>query len=176
MTTLIDSNESRHSAWLDSQAFSAACAALPLVSIDWVISNPNAEILLGLRQNAPAKDWWFTPGGRIRKNEPFSQACSRIVSNELGMEIDLSKAELMGVWDHFYPDSAFNAEVSTHYVNLPHWLALSWQEIATLDFPINDQHSGWRWLAADLAVNDALVHPYVREYARWVLARLAAAA
>src|SRR5450830_138978 len=43
------------------------------------------QLLLGRRINAPARGWWFTPGGRIRKNEALVQA------------------RLMGAWDPFYP-------------------------------------------------------------------------
>ena len=58
-------------------------------------------------------------------------------SEELGLAPDLclqllGQARLMGAWDHFYPDSAFSASASTHYVNLPHWLPLTWDEVAQL--------------------------------------------
>ena len=52
--------------------------ATPLISIDLIILNSNDEILLGKRNNRPAKGYWFVPGGRIRKNETLKQALSRI--------------------------------------------------------------------------------------------------
>ena len=52
----------------------------------------------------------------------------------------------MGAWDHFYPDSTFSPSASTHYVNLPHWLPLSWDEVARLKLPTGVQHSAWQWL------------------------------
>ena len=51
--------------------FERAVGALPLVSVDWVLFNPAGQMLLGHRRNAPARHWWFTPGGRVRKNEPL---------------------------------------------------------------------------------------------------------
>jgi colanic acid biosynthesis protein WcaH len=60
----------------------------------------------------------------------------------------------MGAWDHFYPDSAFDPAVSTHYVNLPHWLALTWPEIAQLSILPDAQHSAWQWLKAKQAQGD----------------------
>ena len=53
-------------------------------------------------------DWWFTPGGRISKNEALVQALQRVAREELGLAPDfcgqlLGKARLMGAWDHFYP-------------------------------------------------------------------------
>ena len=159
---------------LPAAEFAMAVAALPLVSLDWVVTNPDGQLLLGKRVNAPACDWWFTPGGRIRKNEPLAHALLRVGTDELGLAPDvcgqlLGKAILMGAWDHFYPDSAFSASVSTHYVNLPHWLALSWAEMAFLQLPKGEQHSEWQWLSLADAAEDPLVHPYVRPYAAWVL-------
>jgi hypothetical protein len=61
----------------------------------------------------------------VRKNEPLDCCLQRVAVSELGLQAsDVQGARLMGVWDHFYEDSAFNAEVSTHYVNLPHVLRL----------------------------------------------------
>lgn len=151
--------------------FSAACAALPLVSIDLVITNSDGQLLLGLRNNAPARGWWFTPGGRIRKNEPLADARLRVAHDELGLPASvLARAIPMGAWDHFYPDSAFDPRVSTHYVNLPLWLALTRDEEQDIALPQGpgEQHAKWQWLALDQAASDASVHDYVRVYARWV--------
>ena len=54
--------------------FQQAVAALPLVSVDWVLTNPAGELLVSQRLNAPARGAWFTPGGRIRKGEPLAAA------------------------------------------------------------------------------------------------------
>src|SRR5450830_435366 len=88
----------------------------------------------------------------------------------------LGQARLMGAWDHFYPDSAFSASVSTHYVNLPHWLPLSWAEVALHKLPMGEQHSAWQWLPLADATQSPLVHPYVLPYAAWVLCRPGAGA
>ena len=160
---------------LPAHEFAAAVAALPLVSVDWVVTNPDGQLLLGHRINAPARDWWFTPGGRIRKNEALAQALQRIGRDELGLEADFcaqlaGQARLMGAWDHFYQDSALSSSASTHYVNLPHWLALSWTDIERLALPVGEQHSAWQWLALAEAVHHPLVHSQVQPYAAWVLA------
>lgn len=163
-------------ALLPQPVFAAAVTALPLVSLDWVLTNPSGQLLLGQRMNAPARGWWFTPGGRIRKNEALAHAMQRVASDELGLEPQIaglwaSRAQLMGAWDHFYPDSAFSPQVSTHYVNLPHWLALTWAELAQLELPVGEQHSAWQWLALADVVRNPLVHEHVRLYAAWVLER-----
>jgi colanic acid biosynthesis protein WcaH len=165
------------SPWLSPDQFSQACAALPLVSLDFCLLRPGdagaagPELLLGLRNNRPAQGWWFTPGGRIRKNELLTSASTRIALDELGLPATaLPRARLMGAWDHGYPDSAFDPAVSTHYVNLPHWLALCADEAAALALPHgpDQQHTRWQWLPLEQAARDESVHPYVRIYAQWL--------
>jgi len=59
---------------LPLEQFQQAVAALPLVSVDWVLTNTAGELLVGQRLNAPARGAWFTPGGRIRKGEALALA------------------------------------------------------------------------------------------------------
>jgi colanic acid biosynthesis protein WcaH len=154
--------------FLSAQVFRDACRALPLVSIDLFVTrqwHKKTEVLLGYRNNAPARGYLFTPGGRIRKNEKFQNALARIALEELGLEaVSLTRVLALGVWDHFYADSAFDAEVSTHYVNLPYRLDLSDDEAEALQSPAGDaeQHLYWRWVAIEDAISDPLVHENVR--------------
>jgi colanic acid biosynthesis protein WcaH len=118
--------------------------ALPLVPVDCVLLNPDGQMLLGQRSNAPARHWWFTPGGRVRKNEPLSRCLQRVALAELGLQTgEIHGAKLMGVWDHFYENSAFGTDVSTHYFNLPHVLRL--EHFLKLNALPLDQHIAWRW-------------------------------
>lgn len=163
--------------WLSEEDFSSACSALPLVSIDLMITRPGdrgRELLLGLRNNRPAKGWWFTPGGRIRKNEALSTTLRRVAREEVGLNLDwLNRVQLLGAWDHFYPDSAFDNSISTHYVNLPHVLHLTKDEAQMVQPPSGQghQHQMWSWMPVAQASLDERVH----EYVRMVLPQLGAA-
>jgi colanic acid biosynthesis protein WcaH len=155
--------------WLPEQQFREATAALPLVSLDLCVVNEQQALLLGKRINEPAKGWWFTPGGCIRKHEPWQQALARIGQQEIGCRPEhLKNAELMGVYDHFYPTSAYSPELTTHYVNLPHYIAL---ESGQLGLERDTQHTDWQWLALTEAAVSEEVHHYVRVYAQLLLAR-----
>lgn len=154
--------------WLTTKSFSEACAALPLISIDLMVTRSGRagpELLLGLRNNRPAMGWWFTPGGRIRKNEPLYDAQCRVAKDEIGLESAFrERCTLIGVFDHFYPDSAFDSATSTHYVNLPYLLPLNHDEATSLKLPsgINAQHANWKWLSFSEATLDPLVHKNVK--------------
>lgn len=156
--------------YLSEDAFTSAVSSLPLVSIDLCIFS-DGDLLLGKRLNSPARGFWFSPGGRIRKNEAIELAIKRIALNEIGhQELDYQQLTLMGVWDHFYTDSAFDEKISTHYINLPHYLLLSKKERESLKLFTgrNGQHSSWIWMPLKEAASNIGVHPYVRQYASWL--------
>lgn len=161
--------------WLPQEAFTQAVQALPLVSIDLCITNAQHALLLGLRNNAPAQGYWFTPGGRIRKVEAFANAFQRIASEELGLpQLTLQLAQLMGVWDHFYDHSAYSTTVHTHYVNLPHWVQLAdgaAPNVANLPAGKQAQHAEWIWMPLSEAAAHPQVHSNVQAYARWLHSR-----
>jgi colanic acid biosynthesis protein WcaH len=162
---------------LSKQDFVAACSALPLVSIDLMLTCRTGDgevLLLGMRNNRPARDFWFSPGGRIRKNEGIQLAMQRIANEELGIPLSwLSRATLQGAWDHFYDDSAFTDTVSTHYVNLVYLVPVSKEELGLLCPPCGEleQHSAWRWFPLEVASTDESVHENVRVVAALLRAR-----
>lgn len=157
--------------WLPAEDFAAACAALPLVSVDLYLTQRVAHqpcLLLGLRNNRPAQGWWFTPGGRVRKGETVPQALARVALEELGCTHNHAQApRLLGVWDHIYPDSAFNPNAGTHYVNLAYTLALPHLDEASLPGATTSgaQHSQWRWQPLHEVAASPDVHPYVKQTA-----------
>ena len=87
---------------LDVQTFKTVIENTPLVSIDLCLIC-NGQILLGKRRNEPLKEIWFTPGGRIHKNETWQDALLRISEAELGLNgIEVEDFSFMGVWVHFF--------------------------------------------------------------------------
>jgi colanic acid biosynthesis protein WcaH len=81
---------------LDISTFRVVVENAPLVSIDLCIIC-NGEILLGHRKNEPLKGAWFTPGGRILKNEAYFDCLRRVTRSELGSTGGhAKKARLMG--------------------------------------------------------------------------------
>lgn len=150
---------------LDSQTFEIVVENTPLVSIDLCLVC-DCQVLLGKRTNEPLKGEWFTPGGRIHKNEAWQSALIRVAEVELGLSgIAVEGFSLMGMWDHFYNNSALNQNISTHYVNLPHYAVLKSKPQITLD----DQHGEFKWFDLADVSSDEKFHPYMCHYASWLL-------
>ena len=142
---------------LNNSEFKSLIKNAPLFSIDLVLINDQQQILLGLRKNPPAKDFWFVPGGRVYKNETLTQAFARISKSELGREFGMEEAILLGLYDHFYADSAYGKDLSTHYINASYMLRIR----GKLELP-SDQHRDYRWLRCDALDADVSVHPNSR--------------
>jgi colanic acid biosynthesis protein WcaH len=71
-------------AFLEKQVFTTVIDSTPLVSIDLLVENTDGKVLLGYRNNRPAKGYWFVPGGRILKDESMDDAFKRLTLAELG--------------------------------------------------------------------------------------------
>jgi colanic acid biosynthesis protein WcaH len=140
--------------------FKLALEHLPLFAIDLLIINEQNEILLGKRVNAPAKGYWFVPGGRVFKNESLSDAFGRITKAELGIELPYVNASLIGLYDHFYSDSVISDDISTHYINAAHVIKTNFllKELPNL------QHADYRWVAVHELDSDPDVHLYSKVF------------
>lgn len=157
--------------WLSDETFKSVIQHTPLISIDLIVRNEQGEVLLGKRVNAPAKGYWFVPGGRVRKNETLDDAFVRLVREELGIESGMTRADakFLGVFEHFYDDCVFGDEASTHY------LVLAYNINNMRDnFILNasNQHSRYTWESNYFDKNN--IHKYSCKYfeslieARWV--------
>jgi len=148
--------------FLSQQDFSQAIAQMPLFAIDLVVLNEHKQMLVGKRLNKPAKDYWFVPGGRILKGESLEQGFKRLTLNELGKSIELKQAKLLGLFEHFYENSVFSDEISTHYINAAHVLMIKQDDLKSL--PTDEQHAGYRWMNLEEIKNNESVHEYTKAY------------
>lgn len=151
---------------LDKQVFLSVVDAAPLVAVDFVVVKDQREILLGYRNNRPARGFWFVPGGRIFKNEKIKDALIRVGQKELGLGEKVASGEikprLLGAFEHFYADCfAGDVGVSTHYVVLGHRLDVP----ADFALPSTDeQHAEFRWWSIEQALQSAEVHQFTKDY------------
>lgn len=145
--------------FLDQDTFKVVVDSAPLISIDLVVRSANGTVLLGKRTNRPAKDFWFVPGGRVLKGETLAKAFRRLTLAELGMEFSIDQANYLGLYEHFYNDSALSETMSTHYV-VNAFIVILNKDISELP---QDQHSEYKWLSDRELLSDTQVH----EHSKW---------
>ena len=135
----------------------------PLIAIDLIMRNARGEVLLGLRNNEPAKGWYFVPGGMILKNEPLRDAFARILKRETGLVGTVDDARFMGIYEHFYSNNRFGeAGYGTHYVTLGYTLSV--RDVAAI--VADDQHRDLRFWDEAALLSSPDVHHYAKAYFR----------
>lgn len=147
--------------WLPDQVFKTVIQSTPLISIDLVVRNEKNEVLLGKRLNAPAKGFWFVPGGRVKKDETLDSAFIRLLREELDSEFEIAReqANFLGVFEHFYEDNFYEEDFTTHYIVMGYEIKISQSLIEKLS-----QHSDFKWINMSEIISDESIHQYTKNY------------
>lgn len=133
----------------------------PLVAIDLIIRDAEDRVLLGLRNNEPAKGYFFVPGGIILKDEPLADAFVRIMEKETSHSVTFDEARLIGAFDHFYETNRSGEPgYGTRYISLAHEIRLG--DISGISPDSQHSEYGW-WTVSDL-LNSEQVHDHTKLY------------
>ena len=138
---------------------------VPLVSLDLIIENKKKEILLGMRTNSPAKNYWFVPGSRIIKYEKLKNTLKKTSLNEIGIELIIDDVKLYGIYDHIYDKENYleNNKFGTHYVVI----ALIYEDnknIIKLNNLPKFQHNRYKFFSINELLEHKQVHQYTKNY------------
>ena len=145
---------------LSASEFAEVVRLTPLVSIDLILRNSNGDALLGVRNNEPAKGFYFVPGGRILKNERIADAFQRILLSETGALADIGQSTFKGVFEHFYETNfASRSDFGTHYVVLAYELSQRFDDVR-----LDSQHSAFEWWNDERIRTSRAVHANTRAY------------
>lgn len=135
-----------------------------IVSVDLILYNSRNEVLVGKRKNAPARGYWFVPGGRVFKFESIRDSVGRISKREVGTKILVSNLEFIGVYDHIYPDNFRDCNHSTHYLAHGFRTIVHQHDISPEIF--SNEHSELKWMNVADLLTDENVHEYTKNYFR----------
>jgi colanic acid biosynthesis protein WcaH len=138
--------------WVPKTEWKTIVKNVPIVSVDLVVKYEDG-VLLGMRENEPAKGEWFVPGGTVCKNEKLTDAVQRVATMEIGCEVTIH--DRLGVFEHFYNTAEVDGVDSKHYVAN----AFVVEPIDEVQEP-DDQHSQLRVFTPPF---DEL-HPCVQQY------------
>ncbi|ADQ68681.1 ADP-ribose pyrophosphatase [Halogeometricum borinquense DSM 11551] len=125
---------------------------VPIVSVDLVVKH-DGGILLGMRENEPAKGEWFVPGGTVLKGESLTDAVHRVATEELGVDVTIN--DRLGTFEHFYDTSEVDGIDSKHYVATAFVVTPDTNKLNT-----DTQHSRFQVFEPPYET----VHPYVERY------------
>ena len=129
--------------WIDAPFYNKIKENMPLPCVDLLVVN-HGKLLLMLRNNEPAKDLWFTPGGRIYKDEKIEDTVTRVLVEETGLKpITITQVATMG---HHWPNTH---TVTTYYI----------VRVASDKIKMNNEHREYKWVA----FVDESAHPYLIE-------------
>ena len=95
------------------EEWSVIIANVPIVSVDLLVEH-DGGVLLGKRENEPAKGEWFVPGGTVLKNESRTDAVYRVADEELDESVVID--EQLDTNEQFYDASEVEGINSKHYV------------------------------------------------------------
>jgi colanic acid biosynthesis protein WcaH len=154
---------------LDDATFKTVIDSTPLISIDLVVRDSSGRVLLGRRLNRPAQGFWFVPGGRILKAESMTAAFRRLTLIELGVEVDITDARYLGLYEHFYDDSIYTGEsngvaINTHYVVNGFEVVLTSAKNLTANTLPAEQHGAYQWFSEEALMTSDEVHVHSKWY------------
>jgi 8-oxo-dGTP diphosphatase len=119
---------------------------MPIPSVEAIVVKDNSLLFLK-RNNSPAQGQWWFPGGRIRKGESLSQALSREVKQEVGLEI--TRYELVNVYSRVFPER--------HDITIVFLCQCNDNKVV-----LNDEHSEYKFVEK-IPKN---LHPYILQAIR----------
>lgn len=90
----------------------------------------------------------------------LTDAFLRLTEQELGVAIAIENARYLGLYEHFYTDSIFGEDVSTHYVVNGFEVVLP---NGNASLP-KEQHNDYRWLSETEFRTSDEVHVHSRWY------------
>ena len=132
-----------------------------LFAFDLIIKNKHGEVLLGLRNNSPAKGFWFVPGGRLYRNEPLDAGLKRILHSEIGCKFNnFSTISFCGLYDHIYDENFLNKSCGTHYVVCALEMIISNSDLIIPD----DQNLLLKFMSIPELLDSDKVHNYTKQY------------
>jgi len=115
------------SMFIDKELYKNILISIPIPTVDILFLNTSWELLLAKRNNEPLKGIYYIPGWRVNKWEKSLEAAKRKAFEELGISIDVSKLQFIGVYDDIFDNSAFDG-ISTHCIPVTYLYQLDIQE------------------------------------------------
>ena len=87
--------------FIEQKLFDQIMDYLPIASVEAVIVQDDALLVMKRKKKPVLGEWWF-PGGRIHRGESFEEALQREIKEET--DLDLVSFELLNVYSRVFPE------------------------------------------------------------------------
>jgi len=125
-------------------------ASVPIACVDIALVH-RGRILLVKRNDPPARDEWWVPGGRVLKGEMMADTARRKARDEVG--IDVHVGPIVHTAETIFPDGP--SGIPVHSINSCFFVYPAQEECEPV---LDSHHAGARWVDR---VEEGL-HPYVK--------------
>lgn len=141
------------SKFFSNEKYQEILDTIPICTVDVLFFNKDlTKTLLFKRNNSPLKDWYFSVGGRLYKDELLIDCAVRQVHREIGVTIDIDRLMHGGVQEEIHTESIFE-NTSYHAVDVFYGYILEDPSIK-----LDSQHSDYKWFS----VSDASLNPFIK--------------
>lgn len=137
---------SENGVWIDDELYATIKSVMPVLCVDMLIRDADGRVLLGKRNNSPAKGEWWIPGGRVLIWETLVSAVHRKALQELSVDVVIDS--VVGTYDNIFPGEV-------HTVTVVYACRVDSGAIET-----DDQHSECKWFTP-AKLNDLGLHPLI---------------
>ena len=123
---------------LETEFYKSILSIMPIICVDLVIQT-EGQVLLIKRNNSPAKDHWWFPGGRIMKGEKIKETAERKALEEVGLLCSYNK--ILGVEDTYFACED-EMESDIHTINIICEMLCN----KFIEIKLDNNHSKFIWL------------------------------
>lgn len=139
--------------YIEETLYQEILAKMPIPCVDLIIENSKGEILMLKRNNEPAKNQWWTPGGRVLLGETLREAALRKAQEEAGLS--LKNLRKWTAYDIILPlpDNKISHAVSTFFV----------AQADSLEVNLDTQSEDFDWQSPEKWLNLLNFNPILKE-------------
>jgi len=143
------------SQFIEEELYKRIIEKIPIPTVDIVIFSKDLKrVLLFKRENDPAKGVYYTPGGRIFKEEEPIECAVRKMKEELSLDAVETDLRYGGAIFERFENCFFSEEIGASFMNMFYYFILEDERNLRLD----SQHSESMWFE----VSDKNIFHYVK--------------
>jgi len=142
--------------FIEEELYKKIIEKTTIATVDVVVfSKDLKKVILFKRENEPAKGIYYTPGGRIFKEEEAGECALRKLKEELGIDAKESELVFGGAIIERFRNCFFSQKMASSFMNMFFSYTLKDENELKLD----SQHAEYKWFSVD----DETIFNYIKQ-------------